>query len=86
MTKDKDFSEFDMGDLKDKTKYAILPPIKIDGKDSVVGVTYDPKNGIVYINHHTRSIPDNKDQDDFKEIAINIQHLPQLHLYISSLI
>lgn len=83
---DNKFPEFDISNIKDKTQYAILPPIKIDGNESVVGVTHDPKNGIVYINHHTRSIPDNKDQGDFKEIAINIQHLPQLHLFISSLI
>lgn len=66
--------------------FDILPPIEIDGKTSVIGITRGSSDGQIKINHHTRSIPDNKDQGDFKEISIDMKHLPGLVLYLSKLI
>lgn len=68
--------------------FEIIPPIVIEGKNSVVGITNDPTNDLIKINHHYRSIPDNKDHGDFKEVAFSKKHLPiliqQLSKYIDS--
>lgn len=60
-----------------------LPPIEINGHNSVVGLNYDRKTGSIKIFHHFRTIEDNKEYGA-KHVEVDYRHIPMLVARLSA--